>query len=124
MSVLVKNRISVIIALCFLAFTVNAQQKQLASNKSLNDFYSQAVKQKLDEWKTTNHPNNSMHNRDSLASIKPSLKNIAQQKMKNTKIYHHDNSGLSKKQIENKLPGNSSNLKQLGHRKQHPTIGK
>jgi hypothetical protein len=44
--------------------------------------------------------------------------------MKNTKIYHHDNSGLSKKQIENKLPGNSSNLKQLGHRKQHPTTGK
>ena len=96
-----------------------AASAQLASNKSLGEIYNKKIIEKLNEKDNPKDFSKSMDNSKNLASSNPSLKNVADQKIKKPEIIAHaklsrSNSTQTDDEQKNKLLSNSSKLKQMG----------
>ncbi|KAA9038490.1 hypothetical protein FW778_13080 [Ginsengibacter hankyongi] len=92
---------------------------QLASNKSLDEIYNKKIIEKLNEKNNPKDFSKAMDNSKNLASSNPSLKNVADQKIKKPEIIAHaklsrSNSSQSDREQKNKLLSNSPKLKQMG----------
>lgn len=93
----------------------NSTKAQLASNKSLSEFYSKNTKEKLAESNTNKSQLISSQKKQNLPSQNLLLKDMANSKIKNPGIVQHKNSTPSIEEKKNKLSSNSTHLKQLGH---------
>jgi len=104
-----------IVATCILVcLFASAQGQQLASDKALNMNYNKKVNDKLAEENKSKQLHKLLPKEQNLPSMQPSLKDLAKLKIKNPKIMSHDDLVLSDEEKKNKLPSNSSKLKELG----------
>lgn len=107
-------KINVVCILLFFCLCASATQAQLASDKSLNEIYNKKIREKLDQKDNNKNQLDPLQRPQNVASANPGLKNMASRKIKNPEIVAHAASVRSGDENKNKLPSNSSKLKQLG----------
>jgi hypothetical protein len=101
--------------ICILVCHFNVAKAQLASNRSLSQFYNNNTKEKLAEINTSKRQTISPPKKQNLASRDPLLKDIPNKKIKNPGIVLHKDAPRSIGEKKKNLPGNSAHLKQLGY---------
>ncbi len=106
-------RLNIAATCIFLCSFTFAAKAQLASDKSLIVIFNKRINEKLAEKNKSNKPFEYFQ-QQSLTSTKSSLKNFPKLKIKNPDIVAHKNTTQSNEELKNKLPSNSSKLKQMG----------
>jgi hypothetical protein len=87
---------------------------QLASDKSITEIYNKRISEKLAEKNKSKNLLKPFQKEPNLPSARSSLKDVAKLTIKNPEIISHNNSIRSHEKEKNKLPSNSSKLKQTG----------
>lgn len=108
------NIVATCIFVCSFTSVTKAQTVQLASSKPLNEIYNKKINEKLAIKNKSANTNTSLQKEKNLPSANPSLKNVANSKIKKTRIITHNNLGETDEEKKNKLASNSPKLKEIG----------
>lgn len=106
------NIVATGILVCLFASTAKAQ---LASSKPLKAICNKKINEKLAEKNKSKQLFRPLQKEQNFANTSSSLKDVAKLKIKNPQIGAQTNSARSDEEKKNKLPSNSSKLKQMGN---------
>jgi hypothetical protein len=112
MNFVLRLNIAICSLVCLLVFPCKAQK--LASNKQLNEMYNEKTNEKLIEINKSVQFDKPPKQKQNLPSMQSSLMEVANLKMKSTRIHPHYDPKLTIEEKKSRLPGNSDKLKQLG----------